>query len=286
MVHISRWQPSRGRAAMERLALPLVRLLNRPALAGVNRLLLEFALRCNGVGNNLETAAGLTHAEERFLRRHAAPRLRQGVVLDVGANIGGYARFLRGLDAEVPLIAFEPHPSTWRRLRSEVEGLGVEALNLAVGAAAGDATLYDFADQDGSTQASLDPEVIRLHGGGEPVAHAVRCVTLDGFAAERGIERISLLKIDTEGFDLAVLQGAQGLLRARRIGMIHFEFIASNIARRVAMRDFFEALDGYAIHRLCLNGELMPLGAYDPKLHELYVRHNLIALPAGDAIRR
>jgi FkbM family methyltransferase len=283
MVHISRWQPSRHRAALERLALPLVRLLNRPSLAGFDRLLLEFALRCNGLGNNLETDAGLTHAEERFLRHHAASRLRPWPVLDVGANAGGYARFVRGLDAEVPIIAFEPHPDTYARLSAAVGALGVEALNLAVSDAPGEAMLHDFPDQDGSTQASLDPEVIRLHGGKEPVAHRVRCVTLDDFAQARGIERISLLKIDTEGFDLAVLRGAQRLLSERRVGIIHFEFIASNIVRRIAMRDFFEALEGYTIHRLCLNGALLPLGAYDPKLHELYVRHNLIALPAGSA---
>jgi hypothetical protein len=41
---------------------------------------------------------------------------------------------------------------------------------------------------------------------------------------ERGIERINLLKIDTEGFDLQVLEGAQESLRDGRIDFIYLEF--------------------------------------------------------------
>jgi FkbM family methyltransferase len=280
MVHIERWQSSRLNTALETLALPLVYLLNRRALAPVGRVAFEFALRCNGVGNNFDASSGLTRSEERFLRRRAAS-LAGATMLDVGANAGGYAAFVRGLASTAKIIAFEPHPRTFAHLVPRAAALGFEAVNQAVSDREGEATLFDFADRDGSTQASLDREVIALHGGGQAVGHQVRMTTLDAFAAARGIERISLLKIDTEGFDLAVLQGAAGLLRARRIEAIQFEFIASNIVRRISMKDFFEVLEGYSLHRLCLNGTLLPLGRYSPKYHEIYVRQNIVAMPAG-----
>lgn len=281
MVNLERWKPSRARAAVERLASPVVYLLNRPRCAGASRLIYEFALRCNGIGNNATGPSGLARGEERFLRRTAAD-FRAGTVLDVGANAGDYARYVRSLAPEASIVAFEPHPRTFARLRQTAETHRFEAINMAVSDTVGMVTLYDFPDTDGSTQASLDPGVIMLHGGRAPVSHHVECTTLDAFAEARNIETIHLLKIDTEGFDLDVLKGARRLLAERRIKLIHFEFIGSNVVRRVCMRDFFEVLEegGYRIARICLNGMLLPLGAYSPKLHEIFVRHNLVTAPS------
>ncbi|WP_439576678.1 FkbM family methyltransferase [Elioraea sp.] len=280
MVNLERWKPSRSRAAIEHLAAPAVYLLNRPRFAGVGRLIYEFALRCNGIGNNATGPSGLARGEERFLRR-AAPGFRTGTVLDVGANAGDYARYVRSLAPEARIVAFEPHPRTFARLLRAAETHRFEAINVAVSDTAGTASLYDFPDTDGSTQASLDPGVIMLHGGMAPVSHEVTCTTLDAFAEERDIDTIHLLKIDTEGFDLNVLKGARRLLAEGRIGLIHFEFIGSNVVRRIAMRDFFDVLEegGYGIARICLNGTLLPLRAYSPKFHEIFVRHNLVSFP-------
>ncbi|MFL1463418.1 FkbM family methyltransferase [Roseococcus sp. DSY-14] len=277
-----RWRPSPVRAMVERLATPAIYLINRPSMQPLARLIHEFALRCNGIGNNVEGPSGLARSEERFLRQ-ALAQFAEGVVLDVGANVGGYARFVRELAPRARLIAFEPHPRTFAALRAVAERDGFEAIHAAMSDAPGTTTLYDFPDNDGSTQASLDPNVIFLHGGQQPVAHPVECLTLDGFAEARGIERIHLLKIDTEGFDLNVMRGARRLLAERRIGLIQFEFIGSNIARKVSVRDFLEVLaePGYEVARLCMNGQPAPLGPYSPKFHEVFLRHNLVAYPKG-----
>ena len=280
MIHVERWQGGWRERLTERLAYPLVYLLNRPRLAGVGRLLYDLALRCNGIGIAYPGSAGLTRPEERFLRA-AAPQLQGGLVLDVGANAGAYAAFVRALAPDATVAAFEPHPRTFRQLRAMAARHGFEALQLEVGETAGTAMLHDFADTDGSTQASLDAQAVRLHGGGATVAHAVECVRLDEYVATRGWGRIALLKIDTEGFDLAVLHGAAQLIRDRRIGMIQFEFIPANIVRPVTMRDFYEALPGYVIHRVCVNGALLPMPDYSVKRCEIFVIQTLVALPAG-----
>ena len=56
----------------------------------------------------------------------------------------------------------------------------------------------------------------------ETVTCTVR--TLDEVRRELGVERINLLKIDTEGFDLQVLQGARQSLEEGRIDCIYLEF--------------------------------------------------------------
>ena len=282
MVHIARWQPSRHRILLEKIAYPLAYLINRPSLAGVGRLMFDLALRCNGIGISYAGVSGLTLAEERFLRAFSG-RLQDGVVLDVGANAGSYSAFVRSLAPRARISAFEPHPRTIGVLRETAAKHTFEALNLAMGEANGSVTLYDFAESDGSTQASLDATAVNLHGGGPTIAHPVECVALDSYAAVRGWERIALLKIDTEGFDVAVLRGARRLIAERRIGMIQFEFIPSNIVRPVTMKDFYEALPGYVIHRMCLNGALLPMKDYIIRYCEIFAIQNLVALPDGSA---
>ena len=64
--------------------------------------------------------------------------------------------------------------------------------------------------------------------------------------------------------------------------MIQFEFIPANIATGATMHKFFEVLDGYRISRLCLNGDLLSLQPYNVKRCEIYVTHNLIAVPTEE----
>ena len=110
------------------------------------------------------------------------------------------------------------------------------------------------------------------------VEHSTRCTTLDDFIKEQGIDTVTLLKIDTEGYDLNVLKGAVQAIAERRLHAIQFEFIPANIATHVSMRDFFDALPGYDLYRQCMNGDLLPLHHYDVKRCEIYVTHNIVAL--------
>jgi hypothetical protein len=51
----------------------------------------------------------------------------------------------------------------------------------------------------------------------------VRVLTLDRFCADHAINKIDLLKIDTQGYELKVLEGAQGLLSRSSIPLIYLE---------------------------------------------------------------
>jgi FkbM family methyltransferase len=278
MVSIDKWKPSRKAQILEALASPAVRLLNRPSLMPLSHLLFDFSLRCLGVGNNAENALGITWGEERFLRALAA-RGQLTTVLDIGANRGGYARAIKTIAPNARVISVEPHPTTYAALCEEVRGTDIETVNSAVSDMSGELLLHDFAEGDGSTQASLDPAVIRFHGNGEVVSHPVKVTTLDELVQEKGLSNISLIKIDTEGFDLNVLRGARQLIANKSARYIQFEVISSNVVRRISVADFFEALPGHSLNRIALNGELLPLGRYNPKFHEIAVRHNLVAVP-------
>ncbi len=273
-----RWHPSRLQRVAASMAFPIIYMVNRPALAWFGRVCLDLALRFNGIAINYPGRLGLTLGEEKFLSRFLS-RSETGVLLDVGANGGSYARVMRSLCPDARIIAFEAHPATFAKLKANTATHAIEAIGEAVGAAQGELTLYDFASADGSTQASLSRSAITLYEGGV-VTHAVTCTTIDQFMADRRLESIAFLKIDCEGHDLGVLQGVAKAIGRRAIAAIQFEVIPANVATRVLVKDFFEALAGYRLYRLCLNGELLPLHTYDVKTCEIFVTHNLVALPA------
>ena len=133
------------------------------------------------------------------------------VCLDVGANIGLYSLALASVASRGKVYAFEPSPATFDYLRRNVEDNGlanVESFKLAVGdQAEGTVHFHDipffsagsFAAEDGSF---LTSEVLGSNYFEAPAT------TLDAFVAENGIDRVDLIKIDVEGAELSVLEGA------------------------------------------------------------------------------
>lgn len=260
------------------ISYPVFYALNRPSMTWFADLAYDFALRCSGIAITFGGQHGLTSAEEKFLERNA--RLFQsGHLFDVGANNGAYSRFLRRIAPAAAITAFEPHPTTFATLcRNVSNSQNITTENFAVSDTSGSLTLFDFRQSDGSTQASLSEDAVALYSS-DLIEHSVRSMTIDEYMLVHGIENLALLKIDTEGHDLAVLQGAKRALAARKIAIIQFEFIPANIATGVTMHRFFEALQGYKIGRLCMNGTVRPFTKYDVKRCEIFITHNLIAVP-------
>ena len=66
-----------------------------------------------------------------------------------------------------------------------------------------------------------------MFGGRVEKTTEVDVVTLDGFGAAQGIESISILKSDTQGYEYEVFRGAEGLMKGNRIALVYFEVIFS-----------------------------------------------------------
>jgi FkbM family methyltransferase len=138
------------------------------------------------------------------------------VVFDVGANEGRAAVRLNRHLPTPTVYAFEPVGSTFRKLCARAEHLpDVRPLNLALGAEPGRRTIY-LHEKD--IMNSFSPT------WSEPVGtEEVEVETLDRVVERQGIDFVHFLKIDTEGHELEVLEGARGALAARRIGIILLE---------------------------------------------------------------
>jgi FkbM family methyltransferase len=137
-------------------------------------------------------------------------------VLDVGANTGQTAITLAREFRSSRIYSFEPVPSTFQQLvRNTARHSQVEAVSCALGASAGVAKIT--AEPLSVSNRLVDSAV----SGANPGAMVeVRVDTVESFCSERGITRVNLLKIDTEGYELDVLKGAEGLLKTERIDFI------------------------------------------------------------------
>lgn len=250
MAHVAPhgYSPAGLRARAFRL---LVRHSGWPPAAGTIERVRNAATYALGAG----TAS--LHVEEsgegRLLRRLGELwRGRDVTVVDVGAHIGEYAAAARSaLGRDAALHCFEPQPDTFETLAARFAGdARTSCHRLALGSEHATASLYG--DERSSAFTSLHPGTL---GNGAARVDEVEVGTLDALAAELGLGRIDLLKVDVEGHELAVLEGARGLIEAERVGAVQFEFGERNLASRTFLRDFFRLLGpGFRFFRVTPGG--------------------------------
>jgi FkbM family methyltransferase len=151
-----------------------------------------------------------------------------GLMVDVGANYGYYSCLWAAHHPQNRVITFEASPRNFSALKhnlvnNELESQ-VDVRQVAVG------------KERGSLPFTLGPEEQSGWGGlsveWDKGEIEVCVVSLDEVFFNSGDERIDVLKIDTEGADTWVLQGAKQLLQCKRINHIFFE---ENIGRMSAL---------------------------------------------------
>ncbi len=250
----------------------------RPSCYLFNKLLFDLSLRGLGLLNyENDLVSGESYFLREILKRYDKP-----LVLDVGANRGTYARKIMQHAPGALLYAFEPHPATFRVLQQAGLQYGFEAINCGMGAETGTLTLYDRQpDDEGTEHATLYREVIEDIHQSSASALDVEIGTIDRFMADRGIDHITLLKIDTEGHEYQALLGARRALAEDRIDLIQIEFNEMNVVSHVFFRDFMQLLgDAFDVYRLLPNA-LLPLSTYRPRLCELFAFQNLLFVRRG-----
>jgi FkbM family methyltransferase len=200
------------------------------------------------------------------------------VVFDIGANQGDYSLAIKNEYPTAQIYAFEPHPTTFNKLKVASEMYGFQAYNCGLGDKVEQLILYDHQSDEvlGTQHASIYKEVIEGVHKSRIQQFDVNITTLDCFIRDNNINKIDLLKIDTEGNELNVLKGAMVALNNNIIDVIHFEFNSMNVISRVFMKDFFVLLHNYKFYRMLSDG-LIPL-EYDYLICEIFAFQNIVAI--------
>lgn len=179
---------------------------------------------------------------------------KDAVVLDVGANVGYWARdFAR--NARV-VYAFEPSPFLQENISfnaARVPNIVFEAV--AVGEAAGAVRfLAQPASLLGHINTSSDAGVV------------VQVISIDGWVQSREISRIDLLKVDVEGLEEEVLFGAAStILKHKPLLMLEFiDHLATQRSKYKGRRMFpLLAEWGYEVYRIDKSGVPHRLNSQD-----------------------
>jgi FkbM family methyltransferase len=222
----------------------------------------------------------LDNDSEQFFIKNILPALlgdkAKPILFDVGANIGGYSLFLKEYIVNSTIYSFEPVPETYLELQKNI-GAKTHTYNIGFGNAPGKGILYNASNTVASEIATMHKDLLTdAFDVNEFTTISFDIDTIDNFCFAKNITAIDFLKLDVEGNELAILQGALKMLSTDSIKIIQFEFNAHNVYSRVFLRDFYLLLSGFNLYRLNRNG-LVSLGQYQP-INEIFTAQNILAV--------
>jgi FkbM family methyltransferase len=224
----------------------------------------EFAI----YGMNFSNIDFKNSGETLVLKSLAKDTKINDVFFDVGANEGHYSNLILEIIPNAKIYAFEPSKFTYNKLVNNAKGVNCYSFGMSDKIE----TKQLNVDNLGSTCSSLYEGVFR-----GTLKEDVQLSTIDSFCEENKIGKIKLLKIDTEGHELAVLKGATAMLSKGAIENIQFEMGHNYIDSRTFLRDFFELLQSkYRIFRIVKDG-LFEIKEYNSR-HEIFVSINYLAI--------
>lgn len=186
---------------------------------------------------------GLVHGVAASVEHEALiASLPLATIVDVGANVGQFSLLASTLHPAARVIAFEPLPEAADRFERLFAGNArVRLHRAALGPARGTATLHVSAHNDSSSLLPIGEAQTRTFPGtGEVATVTVPVGPLSDFVARAEIAAPALLKIDVQGFELEVLQGAETLLDAFDYVYVEASWVALYEGQALAgeVRDF------------------------------------------------
>ena len=215
-------------------------------------------------------APSLLHYATRHLPQDA-------ICLDVGANVGLTALLLASHCERGHVYAFEPTPASYDFL---VENLELNAItnctpiHAAVGDSCEPVTLFSGPAPAGN-YVFADREWCKSQH-----TVSVRCTTLDAFmeSPECIHDRIDFIKLDVEGFEPMVLDGARELItRQQPPILMEFNSWCLMYCHDIRLFHYARALwDAFLVYRVGVGGELELLGSPISFLHQNLVKHHCV----------
>lgn len=168
--------------------------------------------------------------------------------IDAGANVGDWSeRFARAMKTNPVGLLFEAGFNTAEKAKRRFEEFGeIHVLNQALSDFDGEVAFFE--DEVRGRTSSMT----RDNAGVKSAEHRVLVTYLDKEVQQRGWDKVTFLKIDTEGQDFFVLRGARKLLSDQRIEVIQFECNNTWVKAGATFTGAIELLrsNGYEVYHL------------------------------------
>lgn len=164
------------------------------------------------------------------------------VIFDVGANNGQTVLKLKSYWPDARIHCFEPGSVAFKELshRYDTDPL-VTMNNLALGTEKTKTTFHECAHHDLNS-------LLKPRGLGYETTE-IEVNSLADYCMEHGIESADLLKIDTQGYELEVLSGAESLLRAGKIQFVFTEILFNELYENApTLSEIYDFLSSMNLH--------------------------------------
>lgn len=175
-------------------------MLKRIFVNYLNRKGLEIKRKYNGFSLNSE----LNWLTQKRIR----------TVLDIGANEGQFAAFVRGLIPDAKIFSFEPIASCYDKLIENTKSdKNLIPFNLALGEKNQDAEMFknDFSPSSSLLKIGLE-HVNNFPFTGRQTKETVRLAMLDSIKELDDARSEVLMKVDVQGYEMNVIKGGVGFI--------------------------------------------------------------------------
>lgn len=125
------------------------------------------------------------------------------VIFDIGSNIGLYTLKAANTCKSCKVYSFEPNPEVFSRLKKNIELNRLDNVRLFN---------IGFADKKGKAYLNSGDSTVFGKVSYEGGRFQIDIDTLDSFTVKEGVNKIDIMKIDAEDFELNVLKGADKTL--------------------------------------------------------------------------
>ncbi|MCH8557618.1 MAG: FkbM family methyltransferase [Balneolia bacterium] len=140
---------------------------------------------------------------------------RDSVILDVGGNIGAFALYAQKWSPNAKIYSFEPNPQVFPLLQSNTKGhKNISVLNYGLGSSDKVVELYQNPFNTGAT--STTHKITGSNVVNVQIKNALSQII------ELGVEKIAVLKIDTEGAEVEILESLEPVLDKVEIIMLEY----------------------------------------------------------------
>lgn len=150
-------------------------------------------------------------------------------VFDVGANRGQTIKWFRPLFPRASIHAFEPFPAAYEDLcvATRDDPL-VRPVPLALGAEAATSCLHENSTDSTNSLLPNSPQTVLYTPAHMCIPQGtieVEVDRLDDYCTRQGINTIDVLKLDVQGYELRVLEGAGAMLNPSTIRSVYLELL-------------------------------------------------------------
>lgn len=218
-----------------------------------NDLILHLALHGRGYNNCCSTSVSGEEIFFKILSRH-----KPKICIDIGANIGEYSRRILSI-TQSEVIAFEPLPKAFQSLTNLSEQFDGRLTAINEGLADRIEILELYYGMDDSELATFSKEAHQINYISSLNTNSlkVKVNTLDNFISKNNLKynEIDLLKIDTEGYEFEVLNGARLTVEKFKPKFIQIEFNWHQLFKNHTLYQISGLLQNYVAYQILPYGK-------------------------------